>query len=88
MDERPLIFQQLDGEWQKLCAAIIYKLSRNAAVVITLRDLEELAEFMQTHQMLTWGHSDSIEFRLVTPERARELAAHVESLGGRAELPS
>lgn len=87
-DDRPLILQQLDGHWQKLCAAVIYKLSRGSPVIITNRDLEELIEFMQTHQLLTWGHKDSIELRLVTPERAKALSEHVESLGGRTERAS
>lgn len=43
---------------------------------------------MQTHQLLTWGHKDSIELRLVTPERAKALAEHVENQGGRVERPS
>lgn len=87
-DDRPLILQQLDGQWQKLCAAVLYKLSRGAPVLITTRDLEELYDFMQTHQLLTWGHKDSIELRLVTPERAREIAAHVEAQGNQTERPS
>ena len=87
-DNRAFILQQLDGQWQKIACALMYKLSRGSPVVITHKDLEELHKFMQTHQLLTWGHKDSIELRLVTPERAAEIAKHVESQGGKAERSS
>ena len=86
--DRAYILQQLDGEWQKIAVALVYMFSRGAPVLITHKVLEELNEFMATHKLLTWGHQDSIELRLVTPERAKEIAAHVESMGGRADRPS
>lgn len=29
-DDRPLILQQLDGQWEKIAIALIYKLSRGS----------------------------------------------------------
>jgi hypothetical protein len=87
-DTRALILQQLDGQWEKIACALIFKLSRNAPVVISHSDLERLGEFMKSRQLLTWGHHDSIELRLVTPERGAEIVKHIESIGGRVERPS
>lgn len=83
-DERAFILQQLDGQWQKIACALMYKLSRESPVIITHKDLAELQAYMRDgdKHLLTWGHADSVELRIVTLEKARELAAHVESIGG------
>lgn len=88
-DPRAFILQQLDGHWQKIAMALMFKLSREKSVVLTTKDLQALATFIADgdKQLLTWGHRDSIELRIMKREDAERLAAHVESQGGRMERP-
>ena len=81
------ILGQLDEHWQKLAALIIFKLVGHDPVIITTEDMERFnAEFESGDggRLLTHGHYDAIEFRIVGEEAAERLAAHDLTLGGRA----
>ena len=83
-DDRALILQQLDGQWQKIAMALLFKLSREQPVVITQDDFAKLAEYIADgdKQLMTWSHWDSIELRIMKKADALRLARQVESLGG------
>ena len=72
------ILDQVREHWQKLLAVVVWKLARRKGVVITLKDFEAFrAESEATGlTLLTWGHRDSVEFRMVTREDAERIAAH------------
>lgn len=75
------ILQQLDGQWQKIAAVLVWKLARNG-VTLTVGDF---ASFPKDHALYTHGHRDSIDFKLVTMADAERLAAHDRSTNrGRA----
>lgn len=80
------ILQQVDGEWQKLAAAILWKLVKRGVVKVTVEDLKEMeAEFAPGMACIfTHGHAESIEFSLVTMEQAERLAAHDKTMRGAA----
>ncbi len=83
-DDRAFILQQLDGQWQKIAMCLLFKLSRDEPVVITTEDFKRLTEYLADgdKQLLTWGHADSIELRIMKKEDALCLARQVEGLGG------
>lgn len=74
------MLQQLDGHWQRLAAVLVWKLAKDG-VTLTLDDL---AQFPQDMVLLTHGHKDSIEYKLVTREAAERIAAHDRAQRGRA----
>lgn len=82
------ILQQVDGEWQKLCAFILWKTSGTGVVKVTIDDMRRMAEQFKPGfpVIFTHGHADSIEFSLVTEERAKVLAEYdaAQNKGGRA----
>lgn len=86
-DPRPFIFQQLDGQWQKLAAVMLWKFAKETPLILSTRDFEEFRAWMAVgdKQFLTWGHVDSIELRLIPRADAERLVAHVEAQGGGAE---
>lgn len=73
MNPDSVVLQQVDGMWQKLAALIVWKLAREG-VTITHKDMDEFAR--GDNVLLTHGHFDSIEFKIVTAEAARRIAAH------------
>lgn len=83
-DDRAFILQQLDGQWQKIAMALMFKLSREQPVVITTGDFQQLAEYIADgdKRLMTWGHWDSIELRIMKKADALRLARQVEDLGG------
>jgi hypothetical protein len=66
------ILQQLDGEWQKICALLLWKLAPNG-VTLTHDDIQR---FPQDLALYTHGHKDSIDFKMITLEAAKLLAEH------------
>lgn len=80
------ILLQLAGQWERIVLAIIHKHYKHTGVTITFKDLLALAADIEAGNavLLTHGHFDSIEFKLVTAERARELAAYDAKQRGRA----
>lgn len=77
------ILDQTREHWQKLAALILWKLTQGkSSVVITSADIQAFADSQLI--LLTQGHYDSIEFGLVTPERASAIVAHNDTQKGRA----
>ena len=81
-----VILQQVDGHWQKLAALIVWKCIGRGTVTITVEDMQRLDdEFAPgVPVLLTHGHADSIEFRIVDEAAAKRLAEHDRTLRGRA----
>lgn len=75
------VFDQVDGQWMKLLAMVVWKLAPNG-VEITVADM---ASFPPDGTLVTHGHRDSFEFKIVNEEQAKLLAAHDEATNrGRA----
>lgn len=72
MNPEAAILQQVQEHWMKLAALLVWKLARDG-VTLTLDDIQS---FPQDRFLLTHGHRESIEFKLVTKEEAERLAAH------------
>lgn len=66
------VFDQVDGQWMKLLAIVVWKLAPKG-VEITTADFES---FPPNGTLLTHGHRESIEFKIVTEDEARRIAAH------------
>lgn len=66
------ILQQVQEHWQKLAALIVWKL---APTGVTLT-FEDISSFPPDRVLLTHGHRDSIEFKIVSQADAERLAAH------------
>lgn len=65
------MMQQSEGHWQKYLCLVIWKLAREG-VVITSADIIEFAN-QDKNVLLTHGHIESIEFKLVTPAEAERI---------------
>lgn len=70
--DSPMI-KQSDGMWQKYLMCVLWKLAPNG-VIITHKDLEQIIDHEEKKAVLVHGHTDSIEFKLVTMEEAERLA--------------
>lgn len=70
----------------KFLALMLYKLKKTESVFITVDDMlaYENAFPGEMAYLMTHGHSDSIEFRIVSESSAHRLAQHDASLGGSA----
>ncbi len=71
-----MVLQQVDGQWQKLAALIVWKLCGEKSVEITVADMQSIEKQFGAEGpvLLTHGHTESIEFRVITAERGRVLA--------------
>lgn len=71
------ILGQLDEQWQKIAAVLVWKLARDG-VQITLEDFRNFAVETAAGEavLFTHGHIDSIELSIVTAKRAAELAVY------------
>lgn len=80
------VLQQVDGQWNKLAALILWKLAGREKVKVTHLDIarfnKEFAPSMPV--LLTHGHSDSIDFQIVDTETAVRLADYDKTMGGTA----
>lgn len=82
-----VMLQQVDGQWQKLAALIIWKLvGRDKPVTITAKDIEAMQASFSPGMgvILTHGHFDSIEFSLIDETAARRVGSHDAAMRGRA----
>ena len=77
------MLQQSDGQWMKYCGLILMKLSPDKPVVITMADITAAMNGGEKF-VLIHGHTDSVEFKMVTREEAERLAAYDATLGGTA----
>lgn len=87
---RPFVLEQVEGHWQKLFAALLWKLKGKEGAVLHANDFKTMSDELAAQGLflLTWGHADSFEFRFVTEAEGERLTRHVEGLGGHAEKPS
>jgi hypothetical protein len=67
-----IVLEQLAEHWQKLAAVLVWKLTPKGVTI----SHEDLKRFPADQVLLTHGHRESIEFRLVSLEEAHKLAAH------------
>lgn len=69
------VLNQLEDQWEKIVAIPVWKLARDG-VRITLQDLESFAKETAAGDavLFTHGHYDSFDFKIVTAQRAQELA--------------
>lgn len=75
------ILKQSEGHWQKYLMLVLAKLAPGG-VTITLKDIEKFDQ--QQRVLLTHGHVDSIEFKLITPADAIRIAAYEKTRKGTA----
>ena len=75
------IIQQSEGHWQKYLMLVISKLAPDG-VTVTVQDMEKFAQ--QERILLTHGHVDSIEFKLVTRAEADRIVAYDKAQKGAA----
>lgn len=85
MNDAPVL-DQVDGYWQKLAAFILWKTSGRNMVRITAEDMQAMEKAFAPGipVILTHGHTDSLEFSLVTEEAAVRLAEHNKKIRGAA----
>ena len=73
-----VVLDQLDEQWQKMLAMIVWKFAAGKGFTLTAADVEAYAVETERGEavLFTHGHKHSIDFMIVTEKRARELAAH------------
>ncbi len=74
------VLQQLEGQWQKMLTLVVWKLANNG-IHITSEDMTKFAVDPK-NILLTHGHYDSFEFKMVTREDAERLADHDKTQHG------
>lgn len=74
-----MILRQLDGQWQKIAALLLWKfLKRGEAVTFTAAEMEQaFADYAPAGPVVMMnGSGDSISLSLITYDRAKEIAAY------------
>lgn len=74
------VLDQIEGYWEKLFAALIFKVGPQT---ITLEDLQRLDDHCRGEKnvLFSHGHVDSIDFAIIPREEAESRAkAHNEAL--------
>jgi hypothetical protein len=82
-----LMLRQADGQWQKFCGLLLWKLvGRDKAVTITAADIEACHKAFEPGAMtvLIHGHYDSIDFKLISERDAHRAAIEDARKGGHA----
>jgi len=80
------MMQQVDGHWQKIAALMLAQYLKDTGrtcLMITTPAVEDF-DTREDNVLLTHGHYDSMEFRLVTPSAASELVAYDAAVSGKA----
>lgn len=74
---------QLNGHWQQLMAVLVWKLAKDG-VTLTAAEIGEYSDLAHRGEavLMTYGHSDSIDLKIVTAEAAREIATYDQSQVG------
>jgi hypothetical protein len=80
------VLHQVQHEWQKLAAMLLWKLAGTQKVTLTVADIAAFgALYPQGMPVLyTHGHADSIDFQIVDMAAAERLAAHDRTMRGTA----
>lgn len=79
---RAPVIDQLEGQWEKIVALLMWKLNKGALTSLTAKDIE--AYHASELVLFAHGHADGFSFRLVTHEEAQHLAENETSNRGRA----
>lgn len=67
------ILDQVRDYWRHIAALLVWKLAPNGVHLTS----DDMVQFKLTEKvLLTYGHGDSIEFRMITRAEADTLAAH------------
>lgn len=72
-----LMLRQADGQWQKFCGLLLWKLvGRDKAVNVTAADIEAMGKAFGHDQatVLIHGHYDSFDLKLIAESEAHRLA--------------
>ena len=83
------MIQQSEGMWQKYLALVIFKLTvitkinPMKSVVVSAKEMERFDKY-HAQCLLTHGHHDSIEFKLVDEVTAKRLAEYDATRAGKA----
>lgn len=80
------MMQQAEGQWQKFAALMVAKYLADTgkrSLHVTMEDIEQFGE-RPDNVLCTHGHTDSIEFKLVTPTEASHLVAYDAGMRGSA----
>lgn len=80
------ILDQLEGQWQKFAAIILWKLNGCKAVCISAADIEDFNVAFEDGSpvIFTHGQKESICFQIVSEVRAKEIAAFQAGAKGTA----
>lgn len=80
------VLDQLDGQWQRLMAIVLWKYHRGETLKLTVADMQAFQRDADAGEavVFTHGHVDSIDLAVITEERARVLAAHDRTQRGTA----
>ncbi len=80
------MLQQVDARWAEIAMLILWKLAQQQKVTITADEIARCkAAFGPSGPIvLIHGHTDSVDFQIVTEEQATRLAAHDATLWGQA----
>lgn len=79
------VLSQVGEYWQKLAAMLVWKLARKG-VKISVKDMDAFQREYEAGGgvLLTHGHHDSIEFKIVTRAEAERIAAYDATQRGTA----
>lgn len=75
LNPESVVLQQVDGQWQKLAALILWKCAGTGKVVITAEDMDAMTNNFAPGMpcVFTHGKAESFEFSLVTEAEATRL---------------
>lgn len=77
------VLDQVRDHWQKLAALIVWKTTYGKrSITISQQDIIEFEK--SDRLLLTHGHSNAIEFKLITQEEAQRIQAHQAQMKGTA----
>lgn len=80
------VLGQLEGYWQRIATLIIWKAAKKRRVTLSAADMEQFQREFEAGGavLLTHGHTDSIDFKIVTKAEADRIIAHDRTQRGNA----
>lgn len=77
------VLNQVRDHWQRIAALIVWKVTHGKrSITISAQDMQEFQK--DPRVLLTHGHVDSLEFKLVTAEEAQRMVEHQKTMQGNA----
>jgi hypothetical protein len=85
LNDAPII-DQLEGQWQKLFMALLWKLKQREAVRLTAADFAALEDAYpgSIPVLFTHGMSDALEFQILDEAAAARIGEYEKSRSGNA----